>query len=856
MTVMPLPHLKTIAYSPSGPSRRAGSSSSRNSSPRRPRSNRGASWREWIPKLLAVGAIAGGAGLVILFLMFVWYSRNLPDPTNLTRRANSGSTRIYDRTGETILYEIHGDEKRVPIKLADLPDYVKHAAIVAEDRDFYKHRGFDITGIARALWRDLRGGTLAAGGSTITQQLVKNTITGGEKTLKRKIQELILSYRIEQRFSKDEILELYFNSIPYGSNAYGIEAATQYYFKKPAKELTLPEAAVLAAVSKAPTALSPYGNNKDRLLERQRYILSEMGELGYIKKEDVEPAQKETLTFSPIREGIKAPHFVFYVKELLTEKYGEQMVETGGLKIITTIDLYKQKIAEEEVAAGAARNETRYKGTNAALLAMDPKTGQILAMVGSRDYFDEKYDGNVNVTLRPRQPGSSFKPIVYAAGFTKGFTPDAILYDVITTFKNNPTNYRPLNYDGGERGPVTIRQALAGSLNIPAVKMLYLTGVDYVLDFAQKLGYTTFEDRERYGLALVLGGADVRLIDHVAAFQTFAREGVYHAPTPFLRVEDSTGKVLEEYEDKPFEAIPNNVARMTTSILTDNGARSYVFGANSPLQMGARPVGAKTGTTNDWRDGWTIGFTPSLVTGVWTGNNNFTPMARGADGVLTAAPIWNKFMTRVLGDTPIENFRQPDPVPLTNPALQGRVAGEEAIIIDKVTGKRATDLTPPEQREERRYPATHNELYYIDRSNPTGPAPANPTDDPNYAFWEEAVQRWLAANGQDPSVAPPTEFDDVHTLENQPSVIVTSPVENDTVRGTKISITVVATATRGVKTIRFLIDGNVISEVTSSGTYSTALPTGLGQGFHVLAIEASDDVGNKKTIEKTFNYIP
>lgn len=851
---MPLKNFRTIAYTPSGqrPVNRRGSSYRPPTRPRRPGRF---DWRAFLPKVIAIGAVVAGVGLLTVVILFAWYSRNLPDPTNITRRASAGSTRIYDRTGQTVLYEIHGDEKRTPIKLADMPEYLKQATLVAEDRDFYKHQGFDLRGIARAAITDIIQGGAYAGGSTITQQLVKNTITGGQKSLKRKVQELILSYRIEQTMSKDQILELYLNSIPYGSTAYGIEAAANHYFRKSAKDLTPAEAAVLAAVAKAPTAFSPYGNNKDRLIIRQQYILDQMGVLGYMKTEDVEKAKKETLNFSPIRSGILAPHFVFYVREQLTEKYGERYVEEGGLKIITTLDLYKQKIAEEEVAAGAERNEQRYNGTNAALVAMDPKNGQILAMVGSRNYFDMERDGNVNVAVRQRQPGSSFKPIAYAAAFAKGFTPDAILYDVLTTFKNNGTDYRPVNYDGSERGPLTIRQALAGSLNIPAVKILYLTGIDYVLDTAEKLGYGTLRDRSRFGLSLVLGGGEVRLLDHVAAFQAFAREGVYNPPASILRVEDAEGTVLEEYKDQSYSALPSNVARLTTSILTDNAARTFVFGANSPLQLGDRPVGAKTGTTNDWKDGWTMGFTPSLVTGVWAGNNSGAAMSRGADGVLVAAPIWNAFMKRVLGDTPVEQFRAPDEVPLTNPALQGKTPNDEVVVIDKITGKRATDLTPPEYREERRYPGAHSELYYIDRANPSGPAPARPENDPNFANWEAAVVAWIQKHGGG-TATPPTEYDDVHTEANMPEMVVTSPVANDTVRGTKLSVTVVASAPRGVKTITIFLDGNVIAAETASGSYLVDIPSGTSAGFHVLRIEVADDVGNKKSVERNFNYIP
>lgn len=846
---MPLKHFKSIRYTAGGP---------------RPpfRRPKGRSWRlpsiswGWLPQVLALGAVAAGAGALILVLAFVWYSRNLPDPSNLTRRATLGSTKFYDRTGKTVLYEIAGDQKRTPIAFEDIPAHLKNATLVAEDRDFYSHRGFDLRGIARAILTNIFSDQ-QVGGSTITQQLVKNTIVGGEKTYSRKIKEVILSYRIEQQFTKDDILELYLNAIPYGGNAYGIEAAAEKYFNKRAKDLTLAEAAVLASLPKSPTSLSPYGPNKDRLIDRQQYILNDMERLGYASKEDVESAKGATLAFVPLRESIQAPHFVFYVRERLSETYGESVVDTGGLSIVTTLDLYKQKIAEEEVLAGATKNEEKYGGKNAALVALDPKTGQILSMVGSRDYFDETTDGNVNVALRPRQPGSSMKPIVYAAAFAKGFTPDAIIYDVLTTFKTDTKDYQPNNYDGKERGPVTVRQALAGSLNIPAVKLLYLTGIEGAIELAEKMGYTTLSDRSRYGLSLVLGGGEVKLLEHVAAYQALAREGVYHEPTAILRVEDATGKVLESYHDRPVQVLSGNVARMVTSILSDNAARAYVFGSDSPLQLGSRPVAAKTGTTNDWRDGWTLGYTPSLVVGVWVGNNDGSAMARGADGSLVAAPIWNGFLKRVLGDTPSESFRAPDDVPITNPALQGKIPATTTVVIDTVSGKRATEFTPPEYREERTYPEVHSELHYIDRANPSGPPPTDPSTDPNYATWEEAVQRWAAAAGKEnPTIAAPSDYDDVHTLENQPTLLVTAPIANDTIRGGSVEVTAVASAKRGVASIRFFFDGALLGEHTVSGTYRFPIPAGVAAGFHLLRVEVRDDVGNKKVTERTINYIP
>lgn len=842
---MPHPSLKKIAYNPYRQGRPGPKTKHR-----RPR------WR-WLGPLVITGLFLAVMGFVAGLGLVAWYSRDLPDPSNLSRRTAQTSTKIYDRTGQTLLYEISGDQKRTPIKLADLPPVVKNATLVAEDREFYSHRGFDLKGIARALLVDLIQGGRVQGGSTITQQLVKNTIVGGQKTWRRKIQELILSYRIEQRFSKDQILEMYFNSIPYGGSAYGIEAAANMYFKKSAKDLSAAEATLLAALPKAPSYLSPYGSHRDELLARQKYIIEEMAGLGYLSPSEADTTKTSELKFVPFKEGILAPHFVFYVKELLSERFGERLVETGGLKIITTLDLYKQKIAEEEVAVGAAKNEKKYGGNNAALVALDPKNGQVLAMVGSRDYFAEEYDGNVNVTVRPRQPGSSFKPIVYAAAFMRGYTPETILYDVVTTFKTDTKDYTPHNYDGKEHGSVSIRQALAGSLNIPAVKTLYLAGVDNVLDLAERLGYTTLGDRSRFGLSLVLGGGEVKLLEHTAAFQALARDGTYNPTTPILRVEDSRGQVLASFEHNPQIILPQNVARQITSILSDNAARSFVFGNHGPLILGDRPVAAKTGTTNDWHDGWTIGYTPSLVAGVWAGNNDNKAMARGADGVLVAAPIWNAFMKRVLGDTPQEVFVPPNPAVSEKPILRGELVSEERVVIDRASGKRATELTPTTYREEKTYKELHEILHYVKRGDPLGPPPEHPEDDPNYAPWEAALALWAKENNLTESELAPQEYDDLHTLANQPQLTIVTPVTGETIRGQSLLVKINTSAPRGLKKVKYYLDGSPLGEISGIGDLEFLVPlNNASTGFHTLRLEALDDIDNARTEERLFNYIP
>ncbi len=813
--------------------------------------------------LVILSGIAGVAALA-------WFSRDLPNPDKLLDRQIAQSTKIYDRTGKHVLYEIYSEKKRTMIELSDIPEHVKQATIVAEDRDFYEHHGFDLKGILRSVWRNLFRGE-RVGGSTITQQFIKNSILSPEKTYTRKIKELALSIQLERKFSKDQILKMYFNEIPYGSTAYGLQSAAQTYFGKNAKDLDLAEGALLAALPKAPTYYSPYGSHTDDLLARQKYILDGMAEENYISKDEAEKAKEIDILAKvvPKKESITAPHFVMYVKELLTERYGEKTVDQGGLKVYTTLDFDKQKIAEEAVTAGVEKNAEKYNAHNAALVAIDPKTGQILAMVGSKDYFAEpepagckpgvdcKFEPNVNVALRPRQPGSSFKPVVYAAAFAKGFTPETILFDLVTTFKTDTKDYIPHNYDGKEHGPVSMRSALAGSLNIPAVKTLYLAGIDNVLNLAQSMGYSTLNDRSRFGLSLVLGGGEVKLLEHTAAFGAFATEGKLQPTTAILKVEDSQGKILEEWkESNGKEVLPTQVARQIANIMSDDSARAYIFGARGPLTLPDRPVAAKTGTTNDWRDGWTIGYTPSLVAGVWVGNNDNTPMKRQADGVYVAAPIWNVFMKKVLEGTPVENFTAPAPSSATKPVLRGEIGPETTVKIDKLSGKIATEFTPSTYIEEKKFREIHTILFYVNKNDPNGPPPENPQDDPQFTNWEAPIQKWAEEQGYSTSQLP-TEFDDVHLPEHKPSISFLSPPNNTTINSREFTASVSVFAPRGpISRVEYFIDNQLLKTVFAPPyNLSTLIPNSLANGFHALRATAYDDIDNFNSAEITFNLL-
>lgn len=808
-------------------------------------------------------------GIVILLtlalgvsIVLAWISHDLPDPNTLQSREVDQTTRIYDRTGDHLLYEIHGDENRSLIQIKDIPAYVPQATVAIEDKGFYQHHGVSWQGLIRAFLTSVLHAQKLKGTSTLTQQLVKNAILTNERTLSRKLKEVLLSLQIERVYTKDQILQMYLNEIPYGSNIYGVEAAAKGYFGKSAKDLTLDEAALLAALPQAPDLYSPYGtgsrgDNRAALVSRQHYILDQMAEQGYITKEQASDAQKvDTLKkIIPKKLGnISAPHFVMYVRSLLEAKYGQDVVEHKGLKVLTTLDWDKQQVAEEEVKKGVETRGPKYNFTNAALISIDPKNGQILAMVGSKDFFDTEHDGQVNVVLRPRQPGSSIKPIVYAASFIKGYTPDTTLWDVDTTFKTDIKNYEPKDYDLKERGPLSVRQALQGSLNIPAVKMLYLVGVSRVLDFAESLGYTTFGDRSRFGLSLVLGGGEVKLIDHTNAYAAFANEGVQYPTSAVLKVEDANGKTLEEWQQpEGTKVMEKEITRMISNILSDNAARAYIFGANNYLTLPGRPVAAKTGTTNDFHDGWCMGYTPSLVTGVWAGNNDNSEMKRGADGSQIAAPIWQGYMSRVLDKTKVEAFDPPPPNDATKPVLLGK-AFEVKVNVDKVTGKLATDLTPPDQVEERTYHEAHEILYYLDKDDPRGPAPDHPEQDPQYANWEAGVQSWVTRTGWSATSTPPTSTDDIHVPENIPTVTIMSPINNAMISSRSASFSVSVSAPRRIARVEASSEGQVIGRsLGEPWTIQAQFPNAIGRGFHDVMLTAIDDVGNRGSATVTIN---
>lgn len=736
---------------------------------------------------------------IILFSFWV-LTLDIPDVTLFDQRKIIESTKIYDRTGTVLLYDVHGDIQRTVVPYKDIPIYVKNATVAIEDSNFYNHKGISIEGITRAFFTNLLSGNLKQGGSTITQQLARNSLLTNKKTITRKLKEIILALKLERAITKEDILYLYLNEIPYGGQNYGIGAASQSYFGKEVKELTLAESAYLAAMIQAPTYYSPYGPHRDKLEDRKQVVLARMKKLGFITKEEEEKANDEKVVFVPRgNESIKAPHFVMYVIDQLQEKYGKDVIDKVGLKVTTSLDWGLQQKAEELTKKYVEEEQDQFNVYNAGMVAIDPKTGHILVMVGSRDWYSSplpqgcspgvncKFEPQVNVTTyaKGRQPGSSFKPFVYAAAFKKGYTPETVVFDLKTQFstscapddfsKESPC-FSPDNYDNTFRGPVTLRDALAQSINIPSVKVLYLAGLKESLEMAKNLGITTINDTNRYGLTLVLGGGEVHLLEMTAAYSVFANEGVQNKPISILKVEKNNGEVLEEHTPAPFLVLEQQIARQINDVLSDNEARAPAFGEQSFLYFQNRDVAVKTGTTNDYRDAWVIGYTPNFSLGVWFGNNDNTPMEKKVAGFI-AAPLWNAFLKEVFKTLPTENFIEPAPVVAVKPVLKGEWRGSRSYTIDTISKKLATEYTPKEYLKEKVITEIHSILYWLDKNNPHGEIPQHPENDPQFALWELPVRNWAISKGiKDESVdIIPKEKDDIHTEENKPRVYFITP---------------------------------------------------------------------------------
>ena len=680
---------------------------------------------------------AFGIFFVLIGLLFLWAATlKIPDLSSIQNRKVEQSTKIYDRTGKVLLYNLNSNAQRTIVPLDQISPNIINATISIEDPKFYQHNGIELTAILRAILADIIPGGVTQGGSTLTQQVVKNTLLTNKKTIQRKLEEWILALKLEKTLTKSQILELYFNQAPYGGNMYGVEQASETFFGKHASEISLPEAAYLAAVLPAPTYYSPFGQHKADLDRRKNLVLDKMLEHGYITQSEDDTAKATVVQFvSPLTNSITAPHFVFYVQQYLQNKYGEAALEQSGWSVITSLDASLQTKAEDIVQAHAASNEKNFKATNTGLIAMDPKTGQILAMVGSRNYFDKTIDGNFNVTLAARQPGSSFKPFAYAESLIKGYTPNTVVFDVPTQFSTNcdPNNftskngcYSPVNYDGNFRGPMTFKDALAQSINVPAIKVLYLAGIQNTLNLAKSMGITTLSNPNQYGLTLVLGGGEVTLLDMSSAYSTFAQDGMHHDPVSVLQIQDANGAVIENNtQQNGTQVLPTQVAEQINNMLSDSVARAPL-GENNLLSFPGHDVAVKTGTTNDYKDAWTIGYTPNIVVGMWVGNNNNTPMVKKVSGFIVG-PMWNEFMRYALSTLPNESFTlsETDQSNL-KPVLRG---------IWQTPG---SDGKP------------HEILYWVNKNDPNGAPPTNPDSDPQFKYWDGPVQNWVAQHGVSP----------------------------------------------------------------------------------------------------------
>lgn len=681
-----------------------------------------------------------GGLLVFSGLFLVWAATlQLPDLASLQTRRVSQSVKLYDRTGTVLLYDLSQNTQRTIVPLSAISPNIQHAIVAIEDPGFYAHKGIVPTAIVRAVFTNfliafnLRGG-YTQGGSTITQQVVKGTVLTNDKTITRKLKEWVLALKMERVLSKDQILELYLNQAPFGGKLYGVEEASMTFFGKHASDLTVSEAAYLAAVLPAPSRLSPYGSHLDQLEARKNLVLGEMRKHGYITDDELTQYKGVQVAFLPPKDtSIAAPHFVFYVQQYLEDKYGEEALLQGGWKVTTTLDADLQTKAEETVQQNADSNKANFNASNMAMTALDPKTGQILVMVGSKNYFAEDIPGAYNViTSTPgRQPGSAFKPFVYAQAFSEGFSPDTVLFDLPTQFSTscepsdnrNSTSpcYAPVNYDGNYRGPMSLRNALAQSINIPAVKLIYLVGISDSLKLAKAMGISTLGNPNQYGLTLVLGGGEVTPLEITSAYGTFAAQGIHYMPYAVLKVEDNQGNVIEEnVQPVGNQVFESYVADEINDVLSDPVARAPL-GENGLFSFAGHDVAVKTGTTNDYRDAWTVGYTPNIVVGIWAGNNDNSPMVKKVSGFIVG-PTWAQFMGYALTKFPSSAFSRGNYPTPSKPALRGlwQTPGNDGSI--------------------------HEILYWLTKSDPSGPQPSNPANDPQYSYWEYPVRIWAAQN--------------------------------------------------------------------------------------------------------------
>jgi 1A family penicillin-binding protein len=822
-------------------------------------------------------------GTLFISVFIVWaLTIRIPDFQLLDSRFRAQSTKIYDRTGKIVLYDVYGDVQRTIISLDKIDKKIQDASIAIEDAEFYQHFGIKPRAILRSVYVNFTSGAYAQGGSTITQQVVKNGLLTQEKTITRKVKEWILAIKLERVKSKDEILELYLNDAPYGGTLVGVEEASMGYFGKHASSVTLAEAAYLAALPQSPTRLRPHGGNKDQLDKRKNLVLSRMRTLGMISKDEEEIAKKEKVVFNVPQSfggNLKAPHFVMEVKKQLEDEFGEEYVKNGGLNVITTLDMDIQRIAEDTIANHRNRMENDFNADNSALVSIDPKTGEVLAMVGSRNYNEKEYGMFNVITDGRRQPGSSFKPIVYAEAFNLGYLPSTVVFDVPTSFdtrcdidiskipEDSTDCYIPKNYDGKYHGPISLRNALAQSLNIPAVKTYYLVGAKKSLALAKDMGITTLGGADKFGLTLVLGSGEVSPFEMTEAYSIFANDGIKQKGQLILKIEDKEGTLIKEYKNEPVNVLEKQIARLINDVLSDNVARTPAFGASSALYFPDRRVAAKTGTTNDSKDFWIIGYTPSIVATVWSGNHDNSPMIKKTAS-FAVAPIWNEFLTNVFKEFPDrfpkeERFLTPEPVPSnTKTALRGIWMATSNYTVDSRTGLIPQGNIPEQFKEQRMIPnisEAHDILHFVEKSNPTGAVPNNPWNDEQYARWEFGVKQWLGLNGI-PGSALISVANSTVTPQNSPTVDII--VSNDSEKeienpiNKKYLIKTKITSQKQIERVDFFVDGKFLGTVKNEPYEFSFIPAdmSLEAGTHTIKVIAVNNEGFEgyKSLDETF----
>ena len=803
-----------------------------------------------------------GLFFVFLIALFIYYSRDLPSPDRVQRKEGF-SIVLYDRNMKP-LYDIYSDKNRIPVPLTDMPDYLKKATIAIEDKDFYKHQGFSTKGILRAMVNILTFRGLQ-GGSTLTQQLVKNVLLTSERTLPRKFKEFILAVQIERKYSKDEILQMYLNEAPYGGTMWGIEAAAQGYFDKSTRDINFTEAVILAGLPQRPSYYSPYGSNKDAYKKRSEEVLRRMREDGYITGKQEQENKNLINNFQfPIKSlNFHAPHFVEFIKKQLIEKFGEKKVEQGGLNVVTTLDLELQKQSEMIVYEELEKIK-KLNATNGAVVVIDPTTGEILTYIGSREYEseDENFQGKFDVASQGlRQPGSALKPITYAVAFSKNYTPSSLIMDVETKFPGGEgkPDYIPKNYDNKFRGPIQLRFALGNSINIPAVKLTALVGIRDILATAYEMGVSTLkptaENERRLGLSITLGGGEVTLIDLTYAYGVLVTGGIKQTPIAILQVKDTDGKIL--YENKKTsgkKVLDEDIAFLISHILSDNNARKDVFGERSYLNIAGKTVAVKTGTTDDKRDNWTVGYTPSVVAGVWVGNNDNSAMnPQLASGATGAAPIWNRIIREFFKNKNSQDFPIPDNIiSLTIDAFGGGLPKEGRPERSEyfIKGTEPTTTSPIYQKLK------------ISRSdsdrlaNPVEVATGNyeekefivfeekdPTSDENR--WQAGIDEWLSTQS-DQLYHPPKEF----STKDENSVIVNikDPKDKTRIDSNQVEIKAEASAFKKINKIEVYIDGSYKESVEGSVLVRTV---NIENGIRKIKVRAIDEEGRSGESEIT-----